>query len=67
MTSDLNIYRSAKVLIDQHGKGAHEEAERRAESLAVKREAAGAAVWKPIATALQEIQRTAPPAGTAAS
>ncbi len=62
MTSNFDIYRSAKVLIDQHGEGAQVEAEKRAENLEANGAAVGAAVWKRILSAVQEMQRTEPPA-----
>jgi len=60
VVSDLDIYRSAKVLLDQHGEGATREAETRAESLAAKGVAEGAAVWRRILVAVRELQRDSP-------
>ncbi len=43
MTTDLDIYRTAQVLIREHGKGAAQEASRRAVALLAKGATKGAA------------------------
>lgn len=63
MTSDLDIYRSAAVLIRQHGDGASLEAARLADTMLDKGDIEGQQVWKRILEAVTELQRTAPEEG----
>ena len=58
MTSDLDIYRSASVLIREHGAGATLEAAQRADAMLEKGDIAGKAVWLRVLKAVEEIQRT---------
>ncbi len=58
MTSDLDIYRSANVLIREHGEGAALEAAQRADAMLEKGDMEGCAVWKRIVAAVEEIERT---------
>ncbi len=58
MTSDLDIYRSANVLIREHGEDAAIEAAMRADVMLEKGGLEGLAVWKRIVRAVEEIQRT---------
>ncbi len=58
MTSDLDIYRSATVLISEHGKGAALEAAQCADAMLERGDMAGCAVWKRIVAAVAEIERT---------
>ncbi len=58
MTSDLDIYRSAYVLIREHGKDAAIEAAVRADAMLEKGDLYGLAAWKRIVRAVGEIQRT---------
>ncbi len=60
MTSDLDIYRSANVLIREHGEDAALEAAQRADSMLEKDDLEGLAVWKRIVRAVGEIQRHEP-------
>ncbi len=46
MTSDLDIYRTASVLIREHGKDAALEAAQRADAMLEKGDMEGAAVWR---------------------
>lgn len=48
MISDPDIYRAARLLIDQHGESAAERAERRVSELWDAGDAEGAAVWRRI-------------------
>ncbi len=57
MTSDLDIYRSANVLIRERGEGAALEAAMRANAMLEKADLEGQAVWKRIVRAVGEIQR----------
>ncbi len=45
---DLDIYRSAKLLVDQHGEDAGLEADMRADAMLEKGAMAGAATWRRI-------------------
>ena len=46
MTSDLDIYRSAKLMVDQHGDGAAIEAAMQADEELANGDLDGAAVWR---------------------
>ncbi len=48
MTSDLDIYRSANVLIREHGEDAELEAAKHADAMLEKGDLEGLAVWKRI-------------------
>jgi hypothetical protein len=58
--SDLDIYRSAAVLIRQHGVVAEQEAQARADAFGTKGDSEGQAVWRRILVAIRELQRTEP-------
>ena len=58
MISDLDIYRSANVIIRQHGKDAPIEAAIRADAMLKRGDLDGYAVRKRIVKAVEEIQRT---------
>ncbi len=58
MTSDLDIYRSAVVLIKQHGRDAPIHAAMRADAMLEAGDLGGLAVWRRIVRAVEEIQRT---------
>ncbi len=56
MPDDLDIYRSAKLLIDQHGlKGASEHCVERIEALREEGDLEGAATWSRIRAALLDV------------
>ena len=57
MVDDNDIYRSAKLLIDRDGEEAPSKAARRADELAVAGDISGAAVWKRIKSAAEEMLR----------
>ena len=61
--SDLDIYRSAKLLIDQHGDEAPIFAAMEADAMLDKGNLDGAAVWRRIVKAVEELQRKEPGAG----
>ncbi|MCH7775535.1 MAG: hypothetical protein IH878_03200 [Gemmatimonadetes bacterium] len=63
MTSDLDIYRSAQVLVKQHGEDAPIEAAMRADKLLEAGDLDGYAVWKRILRAAEELQRAEPEPG----
>ncbi len=55
MTSDLDIYRSANVLIEQHGDAADVEAAMRADECLAAGDMEGRVVWKRIVKAIEEL------------
>ncbi len=57
MPSNLDIYRSAKLLIDQHSEHAVIEAVMRADELLDLGDLDGQRMWMRIRDAVQEIQR----------
>ena len=57
MISDLDIYRAAKLLIDQQGEDAALNAAERADLLLEEGDMEGAAVWRAIVTAIEDLQR----------
>ena len=63
MTTDLDIYRSAHALIQQHGEAAAIEAAMKADSMLDKGDLDGAAVWRQIVAAVNEMQRAEPKPG----
>ena len=60
MTSNLDIYRCAKLLIDRHGEGAARHAAMRADALLEAGDMEGGRVWLNIVDAIKELQRTRP-------
>ncbi len=60
MTSDLDIYRSAKLLIDQHGEDAPIFAAMQADKRAEAGDREGRRVWLKVIKAVEELQRTRP-------
>ena len=65
MISDLDIYRSAKLLVDRYSDKATLYAARRAIELNDKGDVQGAAVWVKIRVAAIELLSTAPVDGVA--
>ncbi len=65
MTSDLDIYRTANVLIREHGEDAALEAAERADAMLETGSLDGLRVWKRVLAAVKEIQRQEPRAGEA--
>jgi hypothetical protein len=63
MTSDLDIYRSANILIKQHGQDAPIHAAMRADELLEAGDLEGCAVFKRVLRAVEELQRTEPASG----
>ncbi len=63
MTSDLDIYRSANLLIKRHRQDAPIEAAMRADAMLEKGAMAGAATWRGIVKAVEELRRTDPTPG----
>ncbi len=63
MIPDLDIYRSAQVLVKRHGQDAPIEAAMRADAMLEKGDLEGYAVWKRILRAVGELQETDPAPG----
>ena len=57
MVADIEVYRSAQVLIREHGEDADLEAAIRADAMLAKGDLEGPAVWKRIVRAVLEVQR----------
>ncbi len=60
MIPDLDIYRSAQVLVKQHGEDAPIEAAMRADATLEAGDQDGYAVWQRIVKAVRELQRAGP-------
>ncbi len=65
MTSDLDIWRSANLLVKQHGDDAPTHAATRADELLEAGDLDGLATWKRILKAVEEIQGAGPRPGEA--
>ncbi len=65
MIPDLDIYRSANLLVKQHGEDAPIEAAMQADAMLEVGDLDGYAVWKRILRAVGELQGMAPPSGEA--
>jgi hypothetical protein len=61
--NEIEIWRTAKLLVDQHGKYALLEAGKRVEALFTKGDRAGCGAWRRIAAAVRWLQDDA--SGTA--
>ena len=60
MISDLDIYRSAKLLIDHHGDEAPIQAAMNADAMLDQGDLDGAAVWRRIVGAINELLEERP-------
>ncbi len=60
MLPDLDVYRSANLLVKQHGKDAPIEVAMRADAMLEKGDLDGYAVWKRILRAVEELRRVGP-------
>ena len=60
MTSDLDIWRSANLLVKRHGPDAPIHAAMRADAMLEAGDLDGLAVWKRVLRAVEELQGTAP-------
>ena len=63
MIPDLDIFRSACLLVKQHGDDAPIQAAMRADAMLAKGDLDGYAVWKRIIQAVEKLQATAPVPG----
>ena len=66
MTSDLDIYRSANLLVKQHGQDAPIHAAMQADAMLDTGDLDGYAVWQRILRAVEELQRVGPARDTRA-
>ena len=64
MILEIDIWRSAQVIVKRYGDAAPREALNRAERFEKAGDARGAAVWRRILHAVEQIQSTTPPEGT---
>jgi len=64
MTSDLDIYRSAKLLIDRHGDDAVIHAAMRADKMLEQGDLDGLATWNRILRAIEKLRAGKRPEGT---
>ncbi len=60
MTSDLDIYRTARLLIERHGSEAPVHAAMRADAMLDKGDLDGQVVWKRVLRAVAELQGREP-------
>ena len=60
MVSDIDIYRSANVLVKQYGDDAGFYAAQRVDAMAEVGDVEGERVWKRILRAVEELQRETP-------
>ncbi len=63
MIPDLDIYRTANILVKQHGQDAPIHAAMRADAMLDKGDLDGCAVWKRVLRAVEELQRAGPGPG----
>ena len=64
MISDLDVYRTAKLLMDKHGDEAPIHVAMRADAMLDKGDLDGAAVWRRIVSAVNELLADKPADGT---
>ena len=65
MASELDIFRTANVLVKHYGEDAAPEAAQRADAMLEKGSLDGQRVWKRVLAAVKEIQRDEPREGEA--
>ncbi len=65
MIPDLDIYRSANILVKRHGEDAPIHAAMRADAMLEAGDLDGVATWRRILRAVEELQGTAPKPGEA--
>jgi hypothetical protein len=64
MPNETDIYRSAKIMIDQYGDRAEMEAKARSRWFGSRGDAEGSAVWERIRATVFDLQRTERPEDT---
>lgn len=62
---EIDIWRTAKILIDAHGEDAWLEASQRADHALEDNNSDGVKVWKRVIAAIDELQRQKPATGEA--
>ena len=60
MVDELDIWRSAKLLLDSHGANAGQVAQSKMDAMRVKGDAEGVVVWQRILAAISELRRERP-------
>ncbi len=60
MIPDINIWRSAQLMIRQYGDAAVSEANARASALTEQGDSAGGAMWRRIRQAIDQLQNNTP-------
>ncbi len=65
MLEDLDIYRSANLMIRQHGDDATIEAAKKADAMATKGDREGARTWLRVLQAIDQLQAKEQPDGAA--
>jgi len=63
VVDELDIFRSAKLLVDQHGEDATTHAAMNADAMLDRGDMDGKRVWLRIMRAIEELQRTEPGPG----
>ena len=63
MSPDLDIYRSAQVLVKRHGQDAPIEAAMQADAMLDKGDVGGYGVWRQVLKAVEELLREEPREG----
>ena len=63
MIPDLDIYRTANILVKQHGEDAPIQAPMRADAMLEKGDLEACAVWKRVLRAVEELQSKERPPG----
>ena len=63
MTSRMDIWRAAKLLVDQNGADAPIRAAQRADEMLARGDVVGQAIWKWITAAIEELIRRTPKQG----
>jgi hypothetical protein len=62
---EIDVWRSARLLINEHGEGAEFVAAQRADQMIARGNPEGEAMWKKILVAIRELQKNRPPPGDA--
>jgi triphosphoribosyl-dephospho-CoA synthetase len=63
MIAEIDIWRSANLMVREHGEDAALEAAQRADTMLERGDMDGCAVWKRILKAIEELQREVPKSG----
>ncbi len=63
MIAEIDIWRSANLMVREHGEDAALEAAQRADTMLERGDMDGCAVWKRILKAIEELQREVPNSG----